>query len=197
MLLPLRQIQHPVQTPFLTAISKDCRLCVQSPKMDVFGILHLRSRFKCLARTDVAFNLPLFGWAVAMSGHIPVIRHDRKSAQEAVSLSKAYLEKGISLFFFAEGKLSQDGKLLKFKKGAFRISKESRVPIIPITFVDSGKIIPASKELNFKLGRSVTIIVHEPIYPTESDTDETLLKKTRERIAASLPPKGGSASFSS
>mmetsp|Transcript_46231 Transcript_46231/g.75427 ORF Transcript_46231/g.75427 Transcript_46231/m.75427 type:complete len:296 (+) Transcript_46231:152-1039(+) len=155
--------------------------------LDIFAVLHLHRNVKFLARKDVVFKIPVIGWAVAMIGHVPVIQRSSESAHAALDAAKEYIGKGNSLFFFPEGKLSQDGRLRKFKTGAFRLAVETCVPIVPITVRDSGLVIPASRELNMRPCRTITMIIHDPIYVEENETFESLVKKTRAAIESELP----------
>jgi len=59
---------------------------------------------------------------------------------------------------------------------------------LPITIVNSGKILPA-KGYVMTPGLTVTVVIHEPIDPKEygRKRKEDLLHKVREVIASGLP----------
>ena len=46
------------------------------------------------------------------------------------------------MFFFPEGTRSFNGRLQKFKLGAFQLAYETRVPVIPITLQGTEKLLP-------------------------------------------------------
>ena len=45
------------------------------------------------------------------------------------------------VLFFPEGTRSSEGKLRKFKKGAFRIATRKNVPVLPIVMSGSSKLL--------------------------------------------------------
>lgn len=87
-------------------------------------------------------HIPFFGWTMRAMGHIMIDRKNRESAISAIeSAGRKYAGK-VSVFFFAEGTRSLDGKLAEFKKGAFAYAIASGQPIVPAIIRGGRDILP-------------------------------------------------------
>ena len=62
------------------------------------------------------------------------------------------LDKGFSILFFPEGKVSTTGKLQEIKKGAGLLATEMNISIVPISISGIQEILPAYKILPKKRG---------------------------------------------
>ena len=94
--------------------------------------------------------------------------------------------KGVGILFFPEGTRSLDGHLLPFKKGAFRLSVEQDLPILPVTLVGTREVLPAKSLLVYP--GAIRMVIHPAIYPGTKDADE-LLEETRSAITSAMPPE--------
>jgi 1-acyl-sn-glycerol-3-phosphate acyltransferase len=85
-------------------------------------------------------KLPVFGLIYRRSC-ILVDRGNAKSRKEAFMQAQRRLKNGVSICIFPEGGVPDDiyKKLDDFKDGAFRLSIEHQIPIVPISFPDSKK----------------------------------------------------------
>ena len=94
---------------------------------------------------------------------------------------------GIGILFFPEGTRSEDGRLLPFKKGAFRIAIESQLPVLPVTLLGTREICPA-KTMKIFPGRA-RIVVHEPLETRGKTVDQMpeLTAAARDAISSALP----------
>ncbi len=93
------------------------------------------------------------------------------------------LKNNRNIIIFPEG-TRDDGKNLKpFKKSAFRLSKNSNKPIIPIIIDGTGKLI-AKGDLCFKIIQKTEILIKmlEPIYPDNFSSDKDMLKFAKEKM---------------
>jgi len=86
-------------------------------------------------------RIPLFGTLVGKVA-VWVDRSDAASRQLSVAQLIAYLDQGISIVVAPEG-TRNDTKdaLLPFRIGAFRLSLESQIPIMPILVMGADKIM--------------------------------------------------------
>ncbi|KAF2310397.1 hypothetical protein GH714_009064 [Hevea brasiliensis] len=64
-------------------------------------------------------------------------------------------------------------------KGAFSVAAKTRVPIVPITLIGTGKIMPPGMEGILNFG-SVRIVIHKPV---EGSDPEVLCSEVRNTIA--------------
>jgi 1-acyl-sn-glycerol-3-phosphate acyltransferase len=85
-------------------------------------------------------KLPVFGLIYRRSC-ILVDRGNAKSRKDAFLEAQRRLKNGVSICIFPEGGVPDDihKKLDEFKDGAFRLSIEHQIPIVPISFPDSKK----------------------------------------------------------
>jgi 1-acyl-sn-glycerol-3-phosphate acyltransferase len=107
-------------------------------------------------------KIPIFGYACEKGGEFIVI--DRKNIDSAIASMKAAADRiknGTSVLFFAEGTRSITGKLGDFKKGAFKMAQELKLPILPISVVNTEKIL-AAKSLKLFPG-TADLVIHKPV----------------------------------
>lgn len=153
--------------------------------LDIYTLLTLGRSFKFISKTGI-FLFPIIGWAMLMLGVIPLKRMDSRSQMECLKRCMDLLKKGASVFFFPEGTRSKDGKLCAFKKGAFSVAAKVGVPVVPITLIGTGKIMPTGLEGILNPG-SVKVIIHKPI---EGSDAAVLCNEARNAIAEALQHQG-------
>jgi 1-acyl-sn-glycerol-3-phosphate acyltransferase len=131
-------------------------------------------------------KIPLFGWAARRARVIFIDRNDSPKAIEAINKVIMELKGGISAIFFAEGTRNLGGKLQSFKKGGVVLALKARLPIVPITILDSYKLFP-KKALRIKPG-VMRIIIGEPIEtaPYNEQDRDRVLERVRSIIFHNL-----------
>ena len=89
---------------------------------------------------------------------------------------ETHLQEGKNLIFFPEGTRHEGDTLKPFKRGAFRLSKKTSRPIIPIVVEGANKLLPR-KAFCFKTNKKTTIHVHmlEPLYPDNFTSDKEMM----------------------
>ncbi len=138
----------------------------------------LPGNYRAVAKKSL-FYIPLFGWALWITGFISIDRGNRKKAFMSIDKAAKKIASGTSVLIFPEGTRNPEGKgLLPFKKGAFHLALKAGVPIIPIAIKGSSAILP-KKSLRISPG-TMEIIVGHPIETSSYDNKEELLLKTRE-----------------
>jgi 1-acyl-sn-glycerol-3-phosphate acyltransferase len=116
---------------------------------------------RMLAKKELS-TIPIMGKGMA-AAEFPFI--DRKNKHQAVKdLQKVrqLLESGIVMWIAPEGTRSKDGKIAKFKKGAFITAIASKATIIPIGIRGAYDILPA-RTLQFNLNQTAEIHIGKPI----------------------------------
>ncbi|XP_052200003.1 1-acyl-sn-glycerol-3-phosphate acyltransferase BAT2, chloroplastic isoform X2 [Diospyros lotus] len=152
--------------------------------LDIYTLLTLGRTFKFISKTSI-FLFPVVGWAMYLMGLIPLKRMDSRSQLECLKRCMDLVKKGGSVFFFPEGTRSKDGKLGAFK-GAFSIAVKTGLPVVPITLIGTGKIMPAGREGIINNG-SVKVVIHRPI---QGNNPEELCNEARSIIAETLTLHG-------
>jgi 1-acyl-sn-glycerol-3-phosphate acyltransferase len=112
-------------------------------------------------------------------------REDATGFRDFVKIGKDLLSKGASLCIFPEGTRSVDGKLKPFKKGAFTIATKAKVPVVPVTILGAGDVMPSGHEGELYKGK-IKVIVHPPIITRGKKTSE-VADECRDAIASRLP----------
>jgi len=88
------------------------------------------------------FKVPYFGQLLTYSDSIPVVRGNPQENANLSNEIRRRLSQNFPVMAFPEGTRSNNGELLPFKNGVFRIIKEAKVPVLPVTIVDAWKIMP-------------------------------------------------------
>lgn len=88
------------------------------------------------------FLIPVFGWALAAGGFIPVDRRDRSKARKVFTTAGDRLAKGASVLFFPEGSRSPDGRLQELERGGFLVALKSGLPIVPVGVEGAWPLLP-------------------------------------------------------
>ena len=150
--------------------------------LDIYTLFHLNRDFKFISKTS-NFLIPMIGWSMFLTGHVMLNRVDRRSQLECLKACGALLKHGASVLFFPEGTRSKDGKMHAFKKGAFSVAAKAKVPVVPITLLGTGDLMPNAKEYLLFPGK-VEMVIHPAVQPTDADT---MMNEAYKAVASSLP----------
>lgn len=153
--------------------------------LDIYTLLTIGRNFKFVSKTAI-FLYPIVGWAMYLLGTIPLKRMDRKSQMQTLKRCMELVKNGGSVFIFPEGTRSRDGSLGTFKKGAFSIAAKTGVPVVPITLMGTGQIMPVGMEDSLNTGM-VKVVIHKPI---KGDNPDILCTEVRNVIAEELVRQG-------
>ena len=82
---------------------------------------------------------------------------------ESIRKAESKLKDGMSVVIFPEGTRTSDGKMARFKRGAFMISQELSLPILPVTI--DGNYDVMSRHAWHVTWHPVHMTIHEPIMP--------------------------------
>lgn len=78
------------------------------------------------------FRIPVFGGALKAGGFIPVYRGDRSRGKMVFDRASERLHAGGSLLFFPEGTRTGDGRIGRFRRGAFVAALAAGAPVVPL-----------------------------------------------------------------
>lgn len=146
---------------------------------------HLGLNIKWIMKKELE-KIPIFSPACRQLGCICVDRSNHEAALKSMQEAKKELSRKASVFFFAEGSRSRNGKVMPFKKGAFVFACETGLPILPVTIKNSFHILP-SDSLDLTPG-VVDVIVHRPVYVSAYHLDclDEMIRRVRETIAKTI-----------
>jgi 1-acyl-sn-glycerol-3-phosphate acyltransferase len=107
---------------------------------------------------------------------IPVNRESKMSSFRAFKKASERLQEGMSLIIFPEGKIANDYPpiLHEFKNGPFRLAIEFKIPIIPVTSLNTWQMLWDTGLQHGSKPGICNIFVHKPIetaYLTIDDAD--------------------------
>ncbi|MEY3678803.1 MAG: hypothetical protein RI924_944 [Bacteroidota bacterium] len=154
--------------------------------LDITAItLMMKGNFAFLGKEELVRN-PVLGMFFRTID-IPVNRESKIASFKAFKKADEYLQQGMSLVIFPEGKIGNEYPpiLHEFKNGPFRLAIERQIPIIPVSIDQLWKLM---WDDGFKYGSRPgigTLWVHAPIETTGMTVDDadTLKELVYKRIA--------------
>ena len=140
-----------------------------------------------VAKKELKYAGP-FGLALHLCGATFVDRATEKGRQAVNDAGKKAKANGTSLFLFPEGTRNRKGggELLNFRKGAFHVALDAKMPILPIV-VSEYEFLGPTRHDQFP-GGDITIQVLPAIETDDfkkEDIDD-LIKKTRDCMTVAL-----------
>jgi len=138
-------------------------LCNHQSFIDVPVIMCKTFPVAFLAKKSL-FKIPYFGPILGSTNSIPVERGNPQANAELPNQIRSRLSQNFPIMAFPEGTRSENGELLPFKNGIFRMIKEVKAPVFPITIVNAWRIMPL-KGIALYPGE-IKIILHK-IIPVE------------------------------
>jgi 1-acyl-sn-glycerol-3-phosphate acyltransferase len=137
---------------------------------------------------DRLFQIRGLSWLIRRLRAFPVDieSSDPKATRAAVRL----LDAGQVVMIFPEAGRSLDGRLQRFKLGAFRLACARGVPVLPVTIIGGHECWPPGRVLP-RPGR-LTIVFHPAVTPPADGGDlrhaaRQLATRVREAVASRLP----------
>ena len=152
----------------------------------VLGVAAIPSNIVFLAKKEL-FRIPFFGWAMEAAGMIKIDRQNpeiaRKSVSEAV---ETLMHSSFSTLIYPEGTRSNGEELLPFKKGGFILAIRTQLPVVPITILGAGNVLPKGT-LAIKKSH-IKIIIDAPLETQgmELKNKEILMQDCRNIIHQNL-----------
>jgi len=135
---------------------------------------------KTIAKKSLSY-VPIFGWIYSL-GTVLVDRKDSKSRQASFDQMKYVLNHGLDMLIYPEGTRNKTNEPLKsFYDGAFKLSIETKKPIVPVILLNTKKMLPAKPAMYFKPGK-IEMHILPAVYPNGHSIDS--LKKTIYDIMA-------------
>ncbi len=154
---------------------------------DVFLIYgYLNQNIKWVQKHELR-KIPFVGKASEIAGHVFVDNSSKKSMIQTIEKAERELEDGTSMVIFPEGARTSDGKMARFKKGAYIIAEQMKLPIVPLTINGSYDVLKiGSKRVRFF--KQMELIVHDPIDTKDLREEDiaSLMKQTYTVIESDL-----------
>ncbi len=158
---------------------------------DIFLIFgHLGRNFKWMMKHQLR-KTPFIGFACAASHHIFVDRRTPSATKRTYDQARRTLRGGVSLVVFPEGSRTYDGRMGKFKRGAYALADELQLPVVPLTINGSFDSLPRTSKWLWVRHHRLTLTIHEPIGPNGQGAENMrhLMEASFEAIHSGLDPR--------
>lgn len=126
----------------------------------LIALAYVPGQFRWIAKKEL-FAIPVFGQAMRGAGYIEIDRQNHEKALQSLDLAALRIREGKSVMTFPEGTRSRNGEIKAFKQGTFYLAIQSGVPIVPISIIGSGDIMP-KRSLKIKPGK-IKLVIDKPI----------------------------------
>lgn len=151
--------------------------------VDIMVLFALNRPFRWVAKASL-FAVPFLGWTMWMARYVPIRRGDRHSREKMMKRCLDLLAQNTPIAIFPEGTRSTEASMRPFKRGAFILACEAKVPVVPIVIHGTRNALPRNA-LIFASQDVCRPVVHvlEPVHPEEFDFDPCrLMQEVRERM---------------
>ena len=158
---------------------------------DIFLIFgHLHRNFKWMMKRELR-KIPFVGYACEKSHHIFVDRRNPGAMKATYDQARRTLRHGMSVVVFPEGSRTYTGRMGKFKRGAYVLADELRLPVVPLTINGSFDVMPRTSKWYWVCRYVLTLTIHAPIYPQSQGADNVsrLMEESYKVIESGLDPK--------
>ena len=140
---------------------------------DIFLIFgHIGQSIKWVMKQSLR-KIPFVGIACEAAGYIFVDSSSPQAAAKTIRAAEEKLKNGASIAIFPEGSRTRTGKMGAFKKGAYQMALDLKLPIVPITINGSYEVMPIGYFLINP--HKMEMIIHDPIH-----FDEINMENIRE-----------------
>lgn len=99
------------------------------------------NRIRFVAKKSL-FDIPIYGKALAHSGHISIDRENRRAAMKSLNDAVEAAKSGISPLIFPEGTRNTElDDLMEFKIGGIIIALKCGLPVVPFVMTNTGRVM--------------------------------------------------------
>lgn len=156
-----------------------------SSLLDIPTLMGLPLPMRVMAKQSL-MNAPIMGWYMQFSRQIPIQLDSVESVEASLKACQESLDNGISLVIFPEGTRTEDATLQKFRRGAFRLAKDTGTPILPVSIFGTHKLMKKGSFLPQSVYAQVRCRVLPPMEPEGYSTARKLSNRVHEQIGANL-----------
>lgn len=150
----------------------------------VYGYLGIK--FRWMMKREL-LSVPLIGKTCQKSGHIMVDKRGPKAIKRTQDEARRVLSEGTPVVIFPEGSRSFTGHMARFRRGAFQLTHQLELPVVPMTIDGSFDVLPRQKGVWFVNWHPLRLVIHDEI-PYREDMDG-IIQESYETIMSALPEK--------
>lgn len=132
-------------------------------------------------------KIPFVGFASEKAGHVFVDNASAATRASTIEKAKEQIVDGVSMALFPEGARTLTGKMGRFKRGAYHIAFDMKLPVVPLTINGPFDVMKRGS-LCLNAMRKMELVIHDPISTAELAEEDIpeLISSTREIIYADL-----------
>jgi 1-acyl-sn-glycerol-3-phosphate acyltransferase len=149
---------------------------------DIIMLLAAWPHMKFIAKRSL-FLVPPIGWSMWLAGYVIAGTGEPKSSRRAMDQAVGWLRRGCHVLTFPEGTRSPDGRLLRFRQGAFVLAREAGTKVVPVA-ISGTRALLEKRAFAFHPAGDVRIDFLEP-QDVETDAKRAA-SKMRATIDAAL-----------
>lgn len=155
---------------------------------DIFAVYgFLNHNFKWLMKAGLR-KFPVIGVACAAAGHVFVDKSSPSAIRRTMAKAERTLQGGMSVVVFPEGSRTRTGRMRPFHKGAYQLSMEFGLPVVPVTIDGAFDVLPRGSWLP-RPGR-IKLTIHPPVDPPADEADRRrVIDASYEAVHSALPPR--------
>lgn len=143
----------------------------------------LPGSFRFIVNKDY-FSMPIIGGFTRRSGHLAINREVGHEAHRTLQGAIDLIKSGKSLIVFPEGTRSPDGRLGRFKRGAFTVAFDTGAPLVPIAISGTLNIMQRRSYLVFP--GTINVKIGKPINLKEGKPSKEIYDKTSEFVRGQI-----------
>ena len=155
---------------------------------DIFAVYgFLNHNFKWLMKAGLR-KFPVIGVACAAAGHVFVDNSSPSAIRRTMAKAERTLQGGMSVVVFPEGSRTRTGRMRPFHKGAYQLSMEFGLPVVPVTIDGAFDVLPRGSWLP-RPGR-IKLTIHPPVDPPVDEADRRrVIDASYEAVHSALPAR--------
>src|ERR1041384_7968465 len=143
-------------------------------------------RIGLLAKKEL-LTVPVLGVDMIFVNVMAIDRTNRESAIRTTEAAAKRIQSGVSFAVFVEGTRAKPGELLPFKKGAFYMARQARVPVVPVAIRNSDVLM--GKGTGEARSGTIEMVLLPPVDIVGMTTDDDmnrLIASVRDSIGREL-----------
>lgn len=126
-------------------------------------------------------DLPIFLRIPRLVGVYYMEKHNPNAAITVFNRLSRALQNNVNVFIFPEGTRNYSDTLLPFQKGAFRLSVDNKLPIVPVIIDGTGRIVSKGSNIaKTQQKTDIAVTFLDPIYPQEDESVRSVMRRVRE-----------------
>ncbi len=130
--------------------------------------------------TSWPFRIPVYNWVMRMARYI----NAEDGWESVLQRGQALLQADCSLIVWPEGTRSRDGRLGRFRNGAFRLACDQNRPVVPVCIRGTDKVLPPGKRL--LRPHRIEVVLLPPVRPENIGDEARCVYELKHRARAAI-----------